>query len=171
MLSVHSSLHNPTRARYSLVIHLAIGACTLLFLAFGVSGYLYSYGETRDNILLNFDPSDRVVLLGRLGLGITLIAGVPMIVLPCRDALLILPAQINRWRFERMAVDGSETVPVLAAGGGGSNGGGDDDDRLVVPDPPFVVHAGATVFIAGSCFMAASFFPGVSTVWSICGSR
>lgn len=65
MLSVHSSLQNPTRKRLQSVIHLAIGACTVLFLAFGISGYLYAYSGTKDNILLNFDPSDKVVLLGR----------------------------------------------------------------------------------------------------------
>ena len=88
-----------------------------------------------------------------------------MIVLPCRDALLMLPAQINKWRFERQAIDIEETAPLS-----GSTTNNDDDDRLVIPDPPFIVHFLATLFIALTCFTAASFFPGVSTVWSICGS-
>ena len=191
MLSVHSSLQNPTRARLQKVIHLAIGACTVMFLAFGVSGYLYSYGDTKDNILLNFDPSDRVVLLGRFGLGITLIAGCPMIVLPCREAMLILPAQIRKWRYERSAITDDEKIPVLTgklrerereregegeferereregefnSGIGGGEGEG-QGDRLLAADPSFVTHFLSTLFIAVTCFTAASFFPGVSTVW------
>ena len=97
MLSVHASLKDPTRPRVTRVINGSIATCTALFLLFGSAGYMYALGETKDNIILNFSPDDRVVLVGKIGLGVTIMAGVSMIVLPCRSALMGLPRKVRRY--------------------------------------------------------------------------
>ena len=58
-------------------------------------GYLYSYDDTLDNILLNFPLSFPDILIGRVGYGVTIMLGLPMVFLPCRGAVQSLPMQ---WR-------------------------------------------------------------------------
>lgn len=91
VLTVHSALVNPTRERVKQVLDGTISICFVLFLVIGIAGYLYSYDETRDNILLNFPLSYKIILIGRLGYGFTLMFGLPLIFLPCRGALLAIP--------------------------------------------------------------------------------
>ena len=63
--------------------------------AFGLAGYLWAYEDTKDNILLNFDPSDKIILIGRIGCGITTLFALPMNLVPCREAMLSLVAQLS----------------------------------------------------------------------------
>ena len=69
--------------------------CYSLFFTVGVSGYLYSYDETKDNILLNFPLGAKTVFVGRIGYGMTIMFGMPLVFLPCRAAILSLPEQIR----------------------------------------------------------------------------
>ena len=79
--------------------------CTFLIFAFvaslfyivGVCGYLYAYDQTTDNILLNFPLSCQLVFIGRIGYGFTLMFGLPLVFLPCRQALLTTPSLISKW--------------------------------------------------------------------------
>jgi amino acid permease len=91
VLTVHSALINPTRERVKQVLDGTISICFILFLVIGIAGYLYAYDETKDNILLNFPLSYKIILMGRLGYGFTLMFGLPLIFLPCRGALLAIP--------------------------------------------------------------------------------
>lgn len=68
-----------------------------LFYIVGLCGYLYAYEETKDNILLNFPLEFKLVLIGRVGYGFTLLFGLPLIVLPCREAFLSIPGLIWSW--------------------------------------------------------------------------
>ena len=61
---------------------------------------MYALDDTRDNILLNFPMHDPTVLLGRMGFCFTLLFGLPLLVLPCRDAFLAVPGQIRHWRAD-----------------------------------------------------------------------
>jgi len=96
VLSVHSALTNPTRQRVKFVLDGSVAICFILFLAVGVSGYLYAYDGTMDNILLNFPLSCHMILIGRLGYGFTLMFGLPLVFLPCREALLTIPLLITK---------------------------------------------------------------------------
>ena len=83
------------------VTHVSHSICPFqyrLFFSVGVGGYLYSYSDTRDNILLNFPLSVKPVLVGRIGYSFTIFFGMPLVFLPCRGAILSLPAQIREWR-------------------------------------------------------------------------
>jgi amino acid permease len=75
-----------------------VHAAKRLFYTVGVCGYLYSYTETRDNILLNFPLSVKAILIGRIGYGITILFGMPLVFLPCRAAILSLPTQVREWK-------------------------------------------------------------------------
>lgn len=97
VLSVHSSLTNPTRRRVKMVLDGTVWTCFGLFYIIGLAGYLYAYDETSDNILLNFPLSFRLILCGRVGYLFTLCFGLPLITLPCREATLSLPGQLRAW--------------------------------------------------------------------------
>jgi len=64
---------------------------------FSLGGYFYAYDQTDGNILLNFDPTDKIIFLGRIGCGVCTMFAMPMSLLPCRDALLSLPIHFNEW--------------------------------------------------------------------------
>jgi len=98
IISVHCSLMKPTRDRVREVIRNAVMLSFLVMYVFGLSGYLFAYEETNGNILLCFDPKDPVILLGRIGCGITTLFALPMNTLPCREALLSMVAQISEVR-------------------------------------------------------------------------
>eukprot|EP00977_Amphora_coffeiformis_P018545 scaffold6566_cov125-Amphora_coffeaeformis.AAC.11 len=100
VLTVHGALYNPTRSRVKFVLDGTIGLCFVLFFTVGVSGYLYSYDETSDNILLNFPLDIKTVLVGRIGYGVTIMFGMPLVFLPCRAAILSLPEQIREQNIE-----------------------------------------------------------------------
>ena len=97
VLSVHSSLTNPTRRRVKMVLDGTVWTCFGLFYIIGLAGYLYAYDKTFDNILLNFPLSFRLILCGRVGYLFTLCFGLPLITLPCREATLSLPGQLRAW--------------------------------------------------------------------------
>jgi len=101
VLAVHSQLVNPTRERMRFVLGLSMFLCWFLFLMVGLGGYLYTadfVNGTPDNIMLAFDLSDRAILAGRMGFCLTLLFGLPLVMLPTRDAITSLPEQIKAWR-------------------------------------------------------------------------
>ena len=174
--SVHGALVNPTSKRVQSVINLSLVSVFILSYVFGLVGYLYAYDDTRGNILLNFDPTDRVILLGRIGYGVTLLAAIPMVVLPCRDALLSLAPQFS-WKnllgTEEILnhLDTHERTSLLQQRSSDDfeKTSNDDDESLICSSLNFFFYF-ATFFILSIAFFGASFAPGVASVWSICGS-
>lgn len=108
VLSVHSALVNPTRSRVKFVLDGTVMICLVLFYIIGLFGYLYAYDDVCDNILLNFPLSFKTILVGRIGFGITLMFGMPLIVLPCRENILSLPSHIREWRKSRSLQKGED---------------------------------------------------------------
>jgi amino acid permease len=101
---IQNSIVQPTRKRLRTVIHSAVAVCFVLMYIFGVAGYLYSGDNTKDNILLNFNVSDKLILLGRMGCGTNLMLNLAIVTLPCRDSMLeIWPQFIELWRKKRNA--------------------------------------------------------------------
>jgi amino acid permease len=101
IIGVHCALVEPTQKRVQDVIHGSVFMSFLLMYVFGVAGYFWAFEETNGNILLNFDPADSVIFFGRIGCGITTLFALPMNLLPCREALLSLIAQIGEVRFRK----------------------------------------------------------------------
>jgi len=128
MISVSCSLIDPTRERVKSVIHRAVFLSFLVMYVFGLAGYLFAYEDTQGNILLNFGADDPVILLGRVGCGITTLFALPMNTLPCREAMLSVIAQVGEFRARRGA-SREEKRQLLARRrdaeeGGGENGHG-----------------------------------------------
>jgi amino acid permease len=70
------------------VVHLSVGACSLLYLGVGIFGYLCFYQVTSPNLLNNFtDESNGAIALAKIGLAIVLVASAPLFMLPMRDTL------------------------------------------------------------------------------------
>jgi amino acid permease len=113
MISVHCSLKEPTRERVREVIHKSVSLSFLLMYIFGLAGYLYAYADTDGNILLNFDPSDKVIFVGRIGCGITTLFALPMNLLPCREAFVSLMAQIGELRAASRRITKEEQKYLL----------------------------------------------------------
>ena len=158
-------------------------AAFVLSYIFGVAGYLYAYDDTNGNILLNFDPTDKLILLGRVGCGVTLMAAIPMVAVPCRDALLALPLQYHSWRHtsrerihrDQYKVDEHTVLLPDKDNKKGSTPAGEEQDSEMEQAVPtstndnflYVTFTFLIVFLA---FVGATWAPGVATVWSICGS-
>jgi len=90
VIGVHASLVNPTRKRVRMVIDGSMALSGVLTYSFGLFGYMWGGSDTAGNILLSYDFSDRVILIGRVGCGITIMLASAMITLPCRESLLAL---------------------------------------------------------------------------------
>lgn len=97
-LSIHSQLVNPTRKRVRKVLDRSMLLCFVLFYLVGLCGYLYAGTETFDNILLNFPVEDPAIFAGRCGYCFTLLFGLPLMILPCREAMLsiVKPLRTSR---------------------------------------------------------------------------
>ena len=101
VLSVHSQLHNPTRERISWVLRSSMMICFVLFYIVGLGGYIYAHPYTPENIITAFPMNDMYVLAGRMGYCLTLLFGLPLILLPCREAWVSFPEQIRDWRHDQ----------------------------------------------------------------------
>lgn len=173
------------------VINASLVAAFVVTYFFGVVGYLCAYDDTKGNILLNFDPKDSVLLLGRIGYGVTLMAAIPMVTVPCRDAFLSLAPQYSAWKYQR-SVYGNSCLPQEQAAALHENklserttllrkesdygtapllkrtlNGSRKQDDLMNNKVAFFF---ATLIILLFAFFGATFAPGVAAVWSICGS-
>jgi amino acid permease len=95
---------DPSAEGANFVMTRALCAAALLFFSFGLVGYLFAYDQTSDNILNNFLSNEPGLglLVARVGLMVTLMCQLPMIMLPCRQALfsLLWPLQADAVRGE-----------------------------------------------------------------------
>ena len=102
---IQKALVEPTPRRMERVVHVAVSACTVLMILFGVGGYAYvlvnnntdNNNQVQGNILLNCEAAqnqqqqqsmDIMLLMGRIGCGITVLMAQCVMMLPCRDSLL-----------------------------------------------------------------------------------
>jgi amino acid permease len=113
VLGVHSSLIEPTRKRMRLVLDGSIGICLVFFSIVGLCGYLDTYDDTKDNVFLDYTIlSNRIIAFGRIGYAFTILFGIPLVILPCRESFLSIPKQIVAWRYEAAQ---RKQFPYLAA--------------------------------------------------------
>lgn len=78
----------------------------VLILKDGLNVVLPCFVCPQDDILLNFDPSDRVMILGRVGMGLTMLVAITMLVLPCRDIVFTVMDSVA----EKVAVRGVDVA-------------------------------------------------------------
>lgn len=105
----------------------------------GLGGYIYALDETSDNILMNFSFDDPAIFLARIGYCFTLLFGLPLITLPCRESLRAVPGQIRAWRLDAALAKEFSQVDVRRAKGAHLVINGVDFDELdpilVTKDP------------------------------------
>jgi amino acid permease len=89
---VHNDLKHPTPRRVSRWLRLTTWSAAIYYMAIGFSGSLYAActpdGHITGNILLSFDDSDPLLLVGRLCLALTITLAFPMLTIPARDIIL-----------------------------------------------------------------------------------
>lgn len=182
MIGVQGSLIDPTRARVRRVIDGSMLVSGAITYALGFFGYVWGGSSTQGNILLNFD-FDKVILVGRVGCGITIMLASAMITLPCREAMLSLGTFYSEWRASTGG-ENNERIIVSSSTYGAVNTGTDEEEMPLSPKetgaaennggiPPDnrnrILHFSSTFFIVAVCYIGAIAAPGVATVWSICG--
>eukprot|EP01084_Bolivina_argentea_P259751 438412_1 len=89
LLSVYGD-NQLTKERMKGAISTAVSAGSFLYMLFGLFGYTFAYKRTEGNIFLNFQSSDPLLALARVCFVVTIFMALPMMVLPCRDALVKL---------------------------------------------------------------------------------
>mmetsp|Transcript_5528 Transcript_5528/g.7619 ORF Transcript_5528/g.7619 Transcript_5528/m.7619 type:complete len:490 (+) Transcript_5528:240-1709(+) len=175
MLSVHCKLKHPTRQRIRTTIDCSIGVATLIYSIVAIAGYLYAYDKTSDNIFNNFASSDKLLLVGRLGLFITLMCAMPMMVLPCREnSLLLLGDTCKALKMCDTSATTEETLPLdpgLERQSFSEMTRELDKKDKCCGDPcGLLTHVMSTVGIVVFALYLAICIPGVAVVWSIAGS-
>ncbi len=92
MLGVYGNLSDPTNDRIDSTISNALRIITTFFFVLGTVGYLIFVvgmnGYAYDNILEVFPTDDKLILVGRIFMEITLIAALPVIMVPARTIIL-----------------------------------------------------------------------------------
>jgi amino acid permease len=185
VLPIQNALRNPTPERIHAVIDTAVLLCFLVMFLLGLGGYAYARDKTQGNILLNCNSSednkDWVMILGRIGFGITIMFAMGMMIIPCRDCCFQVLHQLH-------------PVPSVEEASHGLNKDFADDDHfcgeqsellvsnsITSPDQDqtgldkqrenrFIWHYGLTLVIVLITYLGAALAPGVAIVWSLCGS-
>lgn len=87
--------------------------------------YFLSYEIIQDDILLNFEPSDKVMFAGRIGMGLTMLVAITMMTLPCRDIMFTVFASIassikvrTKQKHQSFLLSDSRVSPHGVPGGG-----------------------------------------------------
>ena len=162
IVAIQEALIEPTRRRMSYVVDSSIGAALCLNFLFGLGGYLCAGDGTQGNILLNTPTmeGDWGFLVGRVGVGITILFATPMVLLPCRENLLEL-VDASCWNVP-------EEVHEEVVGERTSLVRNEPIQMDIAFQNPWM-HYGATFAIALVCYTGAVAAPGVAVVWSLCG--
>ena len=119
IIAIQNALKQPTRERTQKLIRYAILASFALMYTFGLAGYLYAGSNTQGNILLNVPMEKQVgedngeyflFLFGRIGCGTTIVFAMPLMALPCREALLEI---VDVWFHHSHHENGNDNTATL----------------------------------------------------------
>ena len=100
IVSMFAEFKNPTRPRVRKWIWGSLTIAWAVYALVGSFGYYAFYGETQGNILLNHDPDDIPILVGRLGVALSVMAGYPTMCAPtvaCLDKMLFPDKSASVW--------------------------------------------------------------------------
>ena len=84
---IYHELSNHTTQRFRWVIGLTYSICSLLYVSNGMFGYILFQGETKDNILNNFENDDWLANVARLCVTFTITFSYPLMNFAFRTAL------------------------------------------------------------------------------------
>lgn len=140
VLPVHNELHNPSKPRVKTLFTITIWGATGFYATVGFIGSMYgnctTKGAVEGNVLLSFDESDVLLMVGRACLSLTITFAFPILVVPARDIFLRGVEEFRGWYEKKRSMrEGGEED-----GNGGADwkrkseyrlsdiDGGDDDE-------------------------------------------
>ena len=91
---VYNDLAHPTPTRVRVWLHITVWGATLFYAIVGIAGSSFAlvcgthHQVVQGNVLLNFDPDDPLLLVGRLCLAVTIALAFPVLTIPARDIIL-----------------------------------------------------------------------------------
>ena len=122
IVTVHNELRRPSEKRVYWWLRSTTWSATLFYMTLGFAGSAYSKctadGEVQGNILLDFDDSDPLLLVGRMCLAITITLAFPMLTIPARD--IVLRSLQERQQRRRMLASQLELSPNSDGDGPGA---------------------------------------------------
>lgn len=87
ILPIFNELENPNPKRYLRVGYTSHFICWCAYALVGTFGYLTFYGDTKSNIIKNYDADDVAAVIGRGAVSITVSFSYPMIAFPALQVL------------------------------------------------------------------------------------
>lgn len=87
LLPVNFELRQPTRIRLLRMLNWSVLVPTALYLVMGVAVYLTYPTSTQGNMLSSYDPDDKFITIGRIGLVASIACAMPLIAFPARKML------------------------------------------------------------------------------------
>ena len=91
---VYNDFVDPTPTRVRLWLHITVWGATTFYCIIGIAGSSFAlvcgshHHIVQGNVLLNFDPDDPLLLIGRLCLAVTIALAFPVLTIPARDIIL-----------------------------------------------------------------------------------
>lgn len=188
--TVHNELRKPTEKRVSWWLRSTTWSASIFYLVLGFSGSAYSKcsanHEISGNILLDFDDSDPLLLLGRNCLAITITLAFPMLTIPARDIVI---RSMMEWRSAtatavtqahlELSEDPQESLsePLLArepqdaeeANVEGVSQAGASQESAPL-DVPFGKRLGIAVILFWTATLVACCVASIDIVWDLLGS-
>lgn len=89
-IEIYSELKGRTPRQYAMLCSIAVGIVTCAFIAVGVAGLSKFGGDISGNVLKNFSVANPVAAISMFGVGLKVILSFPLLIFPCREALLHL---------------------------------------------------------------------------------
>ncbi|GAB9469892.1 Sodium-coupled neutral amino acid transporter [Globisporangium polare] len=171
VLPVYRELHKPTRQRLKKIVSATMFSTWAFYMIVGTMGYLFAYqlpGGVKDDILNNFDVSDALVNVGRLGLLVTIMLSMPLIMQPCRLNIVRLANYVRGFAksYASTSLNGEDirllTTPTAAISREAVRGGSRAKKDAF--------HVILTVVLISGAVALALVLPGVAVVWNMMGS-
>lgn len=163
---VHNDLRDPTPKRVSKWLRLTTWGATTFYMVIGFSGSLYAActpdGHITGNILLSFDESDPLLMVGRLCLALTVTLAFPMLTIPARDIVLRSWKESAASESSPVAVEENDLEePLLVEDS--------SDDEQDAP-PPLLKRLLVAIVVLWSGTGVACCVSSIDVVWDLLGS-
>ena len=158
--TVHNELRQPSEGRVRWWLQSTTLSATVFYLIMGIAGSAYAPctadGHVQGNILLDMDPKDPLLLVGRMCLAVTVTLAFPMLTIPARDILL-------RSRQEQ-----STTITTEGEGSAPEDQVASDDDETL--ETTWKERLSVATVVLWLATLLASCVDSIDIVWDLLGS-
>jgi amino acid permease len=127
---VYNDLAHPTPTRVRLWLHITVWGATIFYCIVGIAGSSFAlvcgshHHIVQGNVLLNFDPDDPLLLVGRLCLAVTIALAFPVLTIPARDIIIryiVSSSSTTASTISTETPNNSLTEPLLLSSSNGSD--------------------------------------------------